>query len=356
MSPWGLLGVFAVGCASRASSAPAVTAIVLGPDPIAHEVSSKLASTFTVATLPEPIATDTSAEAYGTALAQARKAYVAAEFPRCRTALAAIDPIALLDRQRATAARVLMWRVACSVGEGTPLAALRDAETFAAIALETPADISAVTPDVEALLAEAAVAIAKEPAAPLRVVVAPAGARVAIDGRADRCVAPCTVMLARGAHAIGVVADGFEPAWRQVLVPADREVIVELAEAAPPVIAAQLRLRIARGAAVDEPATLALVTRAVRARRLLVLGIEPGRLVGAVYEDGRVGARGERTATTATAAAELANELVARSQPVTPLWRHPKFWISVGAAAVLAAGITGYFLFRPDPESRVVFP
>jgi hypothetical protein len=357
MASWRLLALVVAGCGARGAT-PMHTAIVLGPDPAAGEIRARLATVrdVEVATLAEPTSLAPSpSDLHGHELARARKAYVDADFPRCRTTLAPIDAIALLARHRATAARVLMWRVACFAGEGNREAARKEALAFAAAGLEVPADVSQVTPDVEALLADATSQLAKAPPAPLRVRVTPTGARIAVDGGSERCVAPCTVMLAPGAHALSIAADGYEPVVRRVDVPGEPELAVELADAAPPVIAAQLQLRIGRGAPADDPATLALAGRAVRARRILVLGIQDTRLVGATYHDGRVGARGERRATPGDAAA-LVDELLAKAVPATPLARRPVFWISLAAASALAAGITGYLLFRPDPESRVVFP
>jgi hypothetical protein len=343
-----------------------MTAVVLGSERAVRDIRAGLAApidgvSLAVASLPEP-ARAPADDDHEAAIAIARKAYVEADFPACRRALDPIDALALLDGQRTIAARVLMWRVACHVGEGDRDGARRDATAIAVAGLALPPEISGVTPDVEAVIAEAASRVAKARTASLRVVANPAGARLSIDGSADTCITPCTVTLAAGAHRIGVAADGFTTTRRRVQLPDERSLAIELVEAAPPAIAAQLQLRIARGAAVDDPATLALAARAVRARQIVVLAATdgpPARLIGALYADGRVTARGERMGTLSPGAAtDLARDLVAdgRVAPAQPLWRRPRFWIIVGGVAALATSITAYVAFKPDPQSRVVFP
>lgn len=319
---------------------------------------------FAPATLPEstPVAPP---EPPQIEIAAARDAYIAADFAACQAALAEVDPPALLAAgHRELAARVLLYRVACHVNAGEPARAGADAAAFAAAGLTVPLD-ELVTPDVEALLVAAADAIAGRSAS-LQVRSDPVGARVAVDGAAEECATPCTLTLRPGVHAIGLAADGRAATWRRVTVPADRELAVELAAAEPEQAAAQLLLRLARGGAIDDATSLALAGQAVRARRLVVvdasLHARGVRLIAALVADGRPAARAERIASEdrLTAAERgLAHELLAEGgvvPPRAPLWRRPWFWASVAGAAAVGAAVTAYLVFRPDPETEVVFP
>ncbi|MBS1121834.1 MAG: hypothetical protein H6Q90_4062 [Deltaproteobacteria bacterium] len=351
-------------CGTTATRTAPLTAVVLGAH--AGDVRAALSRpiegvAFAVVTLPESLGAAPITDEHGDEIARARRAYINADFPSCRALLDPIDTLALLDGHREIAARVLVWRVACRVGEGDKTGARRDAMSIAVAGLALPADIASVTPDVELLIGDVTAKLAANAPVPLRVTARPAGARVSVDGRDDSCVTPCTVRLAPGAHALTIAADGFTPMARRILTPDDRELAIELVEAAPPIIAAQLQLRVARGAPVDDPSTLALAARAVRARQLIVLGVAGTHLVGALYADGQVGARGERVfgrGGVSRATAEVTRELLGTGGivPATPLWRRPRFWISVVVASAITAGITGYLVFRPDPQSKVVFP
>lgn len=358
--------VVVAACGAPAARTTPMAAIVLGSDSASRDVRAALARpidgvTFAVASMPDGTGATAIADEHSDAIARARRAYINAEFPACRALLDPIDALALLDGHRESAARVLVWRVACRVGEGDKSGARRDATAIAAAGLVLPADISAVTPDVELLIGDVTSKLAATTPTPLRVIARPISARVSVDGRADSCVTPCTVTLAPGAHELAIAADGFTSISRRVVAPNDRELAVELVEAAPPIIAAQLQLRVARGAPVDDPSTLALAARAVRARQLIVFGVAGTHLVGALYADGRIGARAERGAGAGDltrATGQLTHELLGTGGivPAKPLWRRPRFWISVVVASAITAGITGYLAFHPDPRSKVVFP
>jgi hypothetical protein len=360
-------GLALVACGGAAPRAATITAVVLGPERAAGEVRDGLRAPIdgvvvSVAALPEATAAATVDDEHAGPLARARRAYIEADFPACRAALEPIDALALLGAHRVAAARVLVWRVACAVGEGDKAAARVSASALAAAGLALPPDITAVTPDVEALIGHVTAELAAAEPSPVRVTATPVGARVSVDGRDDGCVTPCTVRVPPGPHLVTVAADGYSPVARRLDAPAERELAVELAAAPPPVVAAQLQVRVARGAPVDDPATLALAARAVRARQIVVLGVAGEHLVGALYADGVIGARAERTLAAGTpagaAGADLARELLGDGGviPAAPLWRRPRFWISVAVAAALAATITAYLVIDPDPTTTVVFP
>lgn len=296
--------------------------------------------------------------------AAVRRAYIDADFAACRLTLDGADvAVALAAGRRDVAARVLLWRVACRVGDDDGAGARDDVMAFAAAGLELPADVVEVTPEVESLLSDATRVVAGRERATITITTVPAGARVSVDGGAEQCATPCRVALRSGPHVIAVAADGFVDSWRRVVTPEETAVTVELAPASPEIAARQLRLRLARGGAFDEPSTVALAAQAVRAPRLLVLSVRRtaggNHVRGVLHSDGDVVARAERRgAEPVQLARALASDLLTRSGVVVrpPLWRQRRFWISTAVVAGAAGALGAWLAFRPDPTTGLEFP
>lgn len=300
-------------------------------------------------------------------LAAARKGYIDADFQACleRVPRGALVTELLAADRAATAARVLFWRVACQVGDGATEEALVDARAFAAFELEVPADVEAAAPEVEAVLAQAGREAAAAPRAALRVTADAPGAAVSVDGRPGLCAAPCTISRRPGDHVIRLEADGVVPEVRVIRLDAGGATVELRTTAASPELAArQWTARYARGPALDSAPSARLLSRALSARRLVLIVAERGpkpRLRGVLILDGEVAARAERVAGSAEAVAGAApgllRDLLLRGdlmEPAPPLYKRPAFWIAVGAAAAVAVAGTAWLLWEPEVETEVV--
>lgn len=336
--------------------AEAVRAAVESPGDLPVETS--FAELPTVAGAPSVAPPDDS-------VAQARRAYINAEFGAC---LASLDDdarvhAALAEGRPQLAARVLFWRVACHVGAADLEGARRAAARFATFGLEVPAEAEAASPEVEAVLADALEAAAGRERASLAV-AANTRASVAVDGRAPGCETPCALDLVPGDHVVALRASGFADAWRLVRVEADgAETELSLDEASPELAARQWARRWIGREGRDSPPSVRLLARAVRARRLVLLLVDPAaegsHLRGVLALDGRIAARGERTsASVDDASVGLLRDLLVEGGAVEPgqeFYESPWFWIGIGAAALLAAGLTAWLLYEPDTRTRVGF-
>jgi hypothetical protein len=304
-------------------------------------------------------------------LAATRRAYIDADFGPCVARAGELARVSdlLAGGERALAARVLFWRVACRVGAGRADEARRDAALFAVLELDVPSDVEAVAPEVEALIAQTSRQVAAGPRAPLRVSAAPPAAHavVSVDGRPGLCVAPCSVDVHPGDHAVRVEADGFTPEARLARVEeAGGAAAFTLAAADPALAAEQWTARHAASPAIDTSASVGLLAAALRARRIAVLTLEPApkgqRLVGVLAVDGGVASRGERLAAAEAevpaAAPPLLTDLLVRGRLLEsgpPLHRRPVFWITVGLAAIAAATVTTLVLHEPEQRVMVRF-
>jgi hypothetical protein len=298
-----------------------------------------------------------------TAVAEARQLYVDADFPGCRRRVdgAALVPALLAEGRRALAARVLLWRVACRVGEGDLDGARPDARALAAYALEVPTDVTVASPEVEAVLAEARRELGAEAPVATKITArgrgGPLAAAVTVDGRGPICTTPCSIDLSPADHVIAVEADLFVPASR---VARPGAVELTLDEAPPELAARQWTARFAGGREIDTDPSVRLLSRASRARHLAVLRVEEGRVTGALAVDDRVVARGERFAAKAdlpAAGAELLRSLLVSGkllEPAPPVWRRPLFWVAVGGVALLTGGITALLLYEPSITTKVI--
>lgn len=299
------------------------------------------------------------------ALARARTSYVAAEFEGCVAAVASDELVdAALDAgDRVTAARTLLWRVACHTGAGELERARASALAFAVLDLDVPPDIEAVTPEVEAILGDAIARTREVARAPLRIASNTSRATVSVDGRGTSCTTPCTVDLAVGDHRIAVAADGWVTTRRRVRVArAGSSVDVVLPVAGPELAATQWTVRFSDGVDVDSASSVRLLARAKRARRLVLLstdGDTSTRIRGVLAIDEKITARAERSgaakSTDANARAVVRDLLVAGKvvEKSKPIYKRPVFWIAIVLSAAAAATLTGLLVRPPDERTRV---
>jgi hypothetical protein len=299
-------------------------------------------------------------------IAEARGRYVEADFDAC---LRAVEDDArltalLATSEREVAARLSFWRVACRVGVGDADGARREALRFAVFGLPLPEDAGSATPDVESALSAALREVESAPRVSLRVDSTPRGA-ISVDGREPSCTAPCEIDLPEGDHVIAVEAPGFVRAARVVRASAGAEVSIALDEAPPEVAAAQWRARHASFEAMDSTESVVLLSRATRARRLVVFSVlsegELARIRGALAIDGRVAARAERGPSDGTVeeiSIEVLRELLVRGeviQPAPDIWESPWFWIAIGVVAAGTAALTTWLLYDPGTRTTVGF-
>lgn len=332
--------------AAAPSGAPSVAVVAHGP--AAKAVRSELAAIELPVELravdaPQTVITRETPDSDTPArLAAARKAYVSADFATCLRQLEPDDlvPRALAALDRLTAARVLLWRTACYVGSNQPELSRRSAEALVGAQLPIPNDIAVTSPEVEMLLGRTLKTVAS--LAPVPLVISSTEAVVAVDGRPASCITPCRMELPPGAHVIGLSADGYTPTSRVVTVaPPVTSLDVELAPAEPALAAQQWLGRTARGDAVDSPASLRLLSYALRAPRLILITSDaaaPGVLRAALTLDGTVAVRAEREGDVQG----VVKDLLVRGRVVEeapPLYKRWPFWVAVGAAAV-ATGVT----------------
>lgn len=330
---------------------PSVTVVSPDDQPLAMKAAAtpELPVALTVGRVPAAQPTPTTPP--DDTLAQARKAWVSADFVRCLKLLeddAAVTS-ALARGDRTTAARTLAWRVACKLSARQADGARRDGEWLAALQLPPPEDVGVMTPDVEALLTGLRRAIDGQLRVQVTVTSPVKDAVVALDGRPAACIVPCRMPLAAGVHVVQVSADGYTPMARPITVTgAEMTVEVTPPPADPSLAATQWHERRAAGDTFDSGRSMQLLTVALRSARLLVVGPAeaPGLVRGALAVDGVVQARGERDDVQALVADLLVRGKIV--EPQTPLWKRWPFWVAVGAAAV-ATGVTAAVLVANRP-------
>lgn len=294
-------------------------------------------------------------------IAAARKAYINADFGKCLEHVAddAAMTRALADADRTTAARVLLWRVACNVGAGKAEPAKRAAQQLAVFGLAVPPEVGSISPEVEAVIAKAYQEAAGAQALPLAISSSETGAEVHLDGRTTGCTTPCTLDVLEGSHVIRLTADGFNPTHRLVRAEKPKaQAAFELTAASPTLAAQQWTQRYAQSSEVEGSRSVKLLSTALRATRLVLLNVEDGpapRTKALLALGGLVAARSERDGSLDKELDALMNDLLTRGnvvEPSPPLYKRPLFWIAVVVAAGLAAGGTALALTR-DPVTRV---
>ncbi len=297
------------------------------------------------------------------AIARARQAYVGADFEGCLEALSdpSEDLTPLLRNDRATSARKLFWRIACWVGASEAERARRHALRFARLELAVPASADTVSPEVEALIADAMRSAARAKPSPVQI-TSKAPGRVFLDGRNSTCSTPCTVELSPGEHLVRVDIEGYLSAHRRVRGDAVSPVHFAPQRAPPRITAAQWHARYGLQD-LESSGSLQLLASSVRARNLLVIHAQGQgarvRVIGALLIDGQISARGERADDDVQKSAiGLVEDLLVNAQlvaPPVPLYERPLFWVGIGAAAAVAATVTTLLLYRPS-RTEVFFP
>ncbi|MFH0903421.1 MAG: PEGA domain-containing protein, partial [Pseudomonadota bacterium] len=292
--------------------------------------------------LPNLPATEPPSLVVEESLATARRAYVSADFSLCLASLDRESVVRLIgEGRRSTAARMLFWRIACHVGAGSSAEAERDARSFAVFGLEVPGDAEAVSPEVESAVARAMMASAGLSRRPLRIAADAPGAMVAVDGIPAVCAVPCTVDLMPGDHVVRLEGDGIVAESRLVRVESGGTDVKLVTTPAPPALAAdQWKRRYSGTPVVDSAASIRLLARAVRGRRLVLLSAEQQvgaiRLRGVLAVDGLVACREERVVKSGVSstldgeAEALIRGLFVQGrilEPAPPFYRQPTFWI-----------------------------
>lgn len=299
---------------------------------------------------PYPVSPPTSAapvDRIDDALARARTAYVGGDFDACVDALFVVPIDELLVRgDREHAARVLVLSVGCEVGARNLRDAAAAAATLASYGLEAHESIA---PDAEQVIG-AAIEAQNNAARATVAIDGVAGAHVMIDGRADRCIAPCRVELAAGHHVIAAIADGYAPAHKVVRVPDEAHVTLDQAPASAQLAASQWRARVDAGLPSGDAVGAALVARFVPDRRVAIVRAG-SHLDGELVVDGlRVAVREAPHGDAPDLLRELAYDGGVLHRPA--VWQRPWFWIAVGAAAVaIAATIVAVTYQRPVDTS-----
>jgi hypothetical protein len=298
-------------------------------------------------------------------LGAARQRYLAADVEGC---LALVADDALVDRalargDRAGAARLLLWRVACRVAGEQRALAERDAAELAAFGLSVPPDARDVSPDIENLLDRAVQRAANARGSELEVSVDVPRATVRLDGRDATCTAPCVMRAPNGVHVVSASADGARSVTRRVtLEGAPKRLTISLPKAPPDVAADQWRSRYESTSEEQSAESARLLSVAVPARYLVLLSrgetSSGERLRGLLYFDGGVRARAESVGSAASrddAPAKVLSELLHESKlfSSTPLLKSPWFWTAAVGTAVLASVATYFAVRSPDERTEV---
>jgi hypothetical protein len=308
------------------------------------------------------------------ALARARSLYLSdGDYDRCKEALAdqAMIASSLGADRRDLASRILLWRVTCLERAGNRAQAQREAEAFAVLGLDPPADIEAVSIEAQTLLVDTIAAVRARPRSKITIVAAaktpaPDGAGVVIDG-ARRCPLPCVVDLVPGDHVLRLDALGVAPDARIHRTDGAATIELPVRAADPRAAASQWHRRFgtAKPDELSSPGAAALLRQATRAERLAVVTYASGpsgAVFGRLVDDGstlatvRRGLGDDERAVGATASALVDQLLVdARLLPPRrpPLVRRWWFWFAVAGVATAATLTTYYFVAPRDVEPDI---
>jgi hypothetical protein len=296
-------------------------------------------------------------------VAAARTAYVNADFTKCLEEVSdeAALTTALGQGDRSTAARMLLWQVACNVGANKLEPGRRAATQLVGLSLQVPAEVGSVSPEVENVIAQALKAASQQK--PLAIEVSgTADAQIELDGRPAGCTVPCTLEALEGLHVVRLTADGHEPVVRTVRAEPPRvQLAADLPDAAPELAAAQWSARYRLAADSDGDRSVRLLSTALRASRLVLLAIDdtsPGKLDAVLAVDGAITARAERVGSPGAQLSGLMTDLLVRGQvvaPTVPIYKRALFWVAIAGAAVVAAGVTGGVIAAHQTDTTVRF-
>ncbi len=344
---------------------PQVTIVVRGTRPPTPEQLARVELPIDLRVAEPPNAGLTTPAPDATAqeqIAAARKSYINADFNKCLEQVADDSAMtnALADGDRTSAARVLLWRVACNVGAGKLEVARRSANQLAVFGLPVPAEVGSVSPEVEAVIAKGYQDASVAKPLPLVITGSEEGAEVQLDGRTTGCTTPCTLDVLEGSHVIRLTADGSTAAHKLVRAEAPKtEAKVALAAASPTLAAQQWTSRYAQSGEAEGSRSVRLLATALRTSRLVLLSVEDGpspRTKALLAVDGHITARTEREGPLSGELNGLLTDLLTRGnllEPTPPVYKRPVFWIAIVLAAGAAAGITAGVLVR-DVKTSVV--
>lgn len=359
MRAWlvGLL-LWLTGCAG-ASVRPHVSALVLARDPAAIEAAllqTGAEADISLASLPEAPPSPAPSSTAADRVASARTHYEAGDYEACVESLheASLLDDALRAHDRGTAARILWWRAACARASSGPDAALPALDAMIVLELpRPPGDVEAVAASLDLQLADRRAAWTERAAL---VIETDVDARVSIDGEPLPCAGRCRAERAVGRHLVEVSADGrvSRSTWTE-LERGGTTLAFALEEASPEDAAREWHERYAGAGERESAASLALLRRALRTERLVLVLGEDDAMRG-IYLTDEVLTRAERLEVTAPVNDEVTSllfELVPWARPEA-WWETPWPWIVVGAVVAGAAvGIT-YYYTAPLEGSSIV--
>lgn len=361
--------LLAVACGGAAKPRPTVALVVNGERAAEVEraaIATDLGVELKPTALPKAPARSEKAGAIEQTLADARGDYMSGELARVRDCAERLGPpdlvwSALARRDRKLAARLLVWRMACSSIARKDDAA-DAARTFAALGLEPPTEIDAIPVEAHRILSAALKSAEGTAKRSLEVKSRVTPSLVFLDGR-WACTTPCKVDVAPGDHHVSVERDGMTPAARVVRIAADApstSIGFEPPPASPEIAATQWTIAYGeKSTHTDDADALVLLSTAVRARRLVYLDGERlgdgTRVRGAVVVDGRVEARSEQRGSADKSTRDALEDLLVKGGIVesSSIFTKPLFWIAVGAAIAGSAGLTAYLLSDPGTRTEV---
>ena len=316
-------------------------------------------------------ATEPSASAIEQRLVEARADYMDGELVRVRRCAEQLDAPELVWSSlgrgaRPAAARVLIWKIACTSIARRDEAAVT-ARTFAGLELDLPADVDAIP--VEAHRALAAALESAEKSGKRELVIRAegeggvvTGARVTIDGRVAPCATECVVELRPGDHLVQIEKDGWTTLEKVVRVDAGatRNTFTgKLALATPELAAQQWGARYATSdARSDSNESITLLAQALRAQRFVYLETDRvgqgARIRGALAIQGKIAAREEKQGSLSGTSADVVEQLLVRGGIVEEksLLKKPLFWVAVGVVALASSALTAYAIY--DPGERTI--
>jgi len=321
---------------------------------------------------PEAVVASTGKADLEVRLLEARADYMAGELARVRHCAERLDEPslvwnALAQKQRSTAARILLWKIACtSIARRDEAAA--SAKAFASLELDLPPEVDAVSVEAHRTLASAIEAAERNEKRDLVVRVvgfepphaAISLAQLSVDGRTEvACSKECVVPLRPGDHLLRLSRDGYSPLEATVHVDAPTSFEARM-KAAPPEVAGQqwvARFGVA-GPSVrtDSNDSVELLALALRAQRFVYLeGEGTGRVRGALAVQGKIVAREEKQGSPEKASPDVVEQLLVTGGVVKDrsLLKKPLFWIAVGVVAVGSSLLTAYALSEPDERTVV---
>jgi len=377
----GLVSAGMLACGSRASAPPTAVALVVRGEPAPRvEAAARRTELGVDLRISRPPVGDSAAlgadlspsstEVEGR-IATARADYVTGELSRIRTCAERLgDPnlvwASLGRRSRSTAARALVWRIACaSIARRD--AAEEAAKLFAGLGLELPPEVEAIPVEAHRILTAALQDAAASPKRELAVRVTGAGrplsgAQVTVDGRAT-CTSDCVMTVSPGDHFVQVDGDRWSSASRVVRVDATTprtESTLALIPAEPALAGAQWGRRYgASRDSAESNESVALLAQSLRARTIILLDADAlgtgVRVRGALAVDGRVESRAEQHGEVESTSSDVLRELLVKGGVVEnkSVFKKPLFWVVVGAVAVASSALTAYIVYDPGSRTEV---